>query len=186
MFSVSLGVNILNKKTIIFISSCILLISVFVIIAYGKSILRLFKQSTNLNYHAEIAYIELGKRFSEDGNDIRIDAREDIEKILNYLNSLELIEENVTRFNPYDLIADGYFTIDIIRKGDENANLYVVEGEKVISYSQDLLSFRNDYMSFTPNYMDWKSTRYYIVNSGYDDETKNSNVYQFLYNLINE
>gem|GEM_PF-5925147 len=162
----------MNKKIAAFILCCIITILFLVVMIYGKNIFRLFKQSVYLNYHEEIAYIELGKRFSKDGNYVRIENREDIEKILNFLNSLELIEENVIRYNPPDL---SYFTISIIRSNPE-----------VVGRPPDLLSFQTDYISFSQDGRDWESKRYYIKNSGYDNQTKKSKVYEFLYDMLSE
>jgi hypothetical protein len=167
------GGIILNRKIVIFLLCCIIAILVFIFLAYGKNILRQLKQSVSLNYHAEIAYIELGKRFSEDESEVRIDDHEDIEKILNFLNSLGLIEENVARHYPQDLSEIGYFTIDIILSNPER-----------VGDAPDLLSFETDYIIFTPKGSDWKSIRYYIKNSGYDNQTKNSKVYQFLCDFV--
>jgi len=175
----------MNKKIVMII--ILIIVTLVLAMIHKNSIIRLFKQIINLNYHEEIIYIELGKRFSDDGNIIRIDNHEDIEKIIGYLNTLDLIEERLTEYKHISDFNDiGYFTIRIVRVGDEYANIHITEGENVNSYSQDLLSFETNFVTFTPNSMDWKSTRYYIKNSGYNHQTKSSNVYKFLLDLINK
>jgi len=106
---------------------------------------------------------------------IEITDSDDIEIIIDFLNSLKLIEDNLTEYEYIDLDEVGYFTITIFRDDYENDN-----------DAHDVLAFETNYLSFIPNGHDWTGTRYYIKNSGYDNKTKNSNVHQFLLELINK
>ena len=178
----------MNKKLII-ILLCIIFL-VFIVIIFRENIIRL-KLSTRLNYHENVAYITIyddrlievadGKLEIEINSrrGIEIHNREDIEKIINYLNSLELIEDNLTEYVDVDLDEVGYFSITIFRDGyvnDYQNNLDALEH----------IAFQTNYLEFIPGGHDWKTTRYYIKNSGYDPKTKTSKTFEFLYDLINK
>jgi len=107
--------------------------------------------------------------------DIEIHDREDIEKIIKYLNSLKLIEDNLIEYVPFDRNNVGFFEIFIFRDGFEND-----------SDAVDIIAFETNYLAFIPNGHDWKETRYYIKNSGYNHKTKTSKTFNFLYDLINK
>lgn len=166
-----------NKKTIIIL--CCIIFIVFLIIVFRDNIIR-FKLSTRLNYHENVAYIKikdarLKKVTDDDIWDVEITDRKDIEKIIKYLNSLKLIEDNPTEYEDVDLDQVGYFEIGIFRDGYEND-----------SDAYDWIVFQTNYLAFVPSGHDWKATRYYIKNSGYDSKTQNSKTFKFLYDLINK
>ncbi len=138
------------------------------------------KQSVTLNYVEDISYIIVSDKgrlgTTEDGIfSIEIYDKEDIEKILNYLNSLELIEE-IPSFEYFPDLNErfSYFSIDIIKVGYEEDDT-----------AHDLLSFQTTYMSISRGGFDCRSTIYYIKDSGYNPITKSSKTYEFLNELIN-
>jgi len=142
-----------------------------------------------LNYHENVAFIIIhDDRLSKDLNseseskiydlggfvgDVMITDRNDIEKIIKYLNSLMLIEDNLTEYVDVDLDEVGYFRITIFRDDYEND-----------SRAYDSIEFETNYLSIIPSGNDRHATRYYIINSGYNNKTKSSNVHQFLLDLI--
>ena len=142
--------------------------------------MRLFKQSESLNYSENLAYIEisdkgrLGLPITDGRYMLKIDDPNTIKKVIDYLNSLELIEESLSEYEPIpDLNEVGYFEIEIVKVGHE---------DDILAF--DSFTFMTDYVLFTPNKADWKGTRYYIKNSCYDDKTKGSRAYAFLYDLL--
>jgi len=154
---------------------------------FGENIVRL-KFSTRLNYHKNVTCITikddhlpkpLDVKFGIKRNsvgEIVINDSDDIKRIIDYLNSLRLIEDNPTEYEDIDIDAVGYFTILIIRDNDENGD----NGDN----GYDVIDFETNYLTFAPNGYDSSATRYYIKNSGYNSKTQSSNTYKFLRNLL--
>jgi len=156
--------------------------------SFGKSITRLFKESINLNYSVEdVDYILLGSkgRFRNASEreyyewDVKIEDRNAIEKTINFLNALELIDETPKGVGTYRHINDlndvGYFAIEIIGINYEDDNTDV--------YS---LGFMKDQVSVLYGIIGSRSLLYYIKDSGYNNRTKSSHTYEFLYSLVND
>lgn len=182
---------------------CIVIIVIVIVITDVKTIIIVqwknfrmpYKQGISLNYHEDIAYIEISDKgrlglpevdISNEGrlelglpernirNILKIDDAEKIKKIIDYINSLELIEDKVTIPNfdySTDLNSIGYFRIDIY---------------KVNSEEPDAIVFMTNYLTFLLNGYDWEYTDYYIKNSGYHSKTANSKTFEFLYGLIHK
>ena len=174
----------MNKKLIIILLCIIFLVFIFII--FRENIIRL-KLSTRLNYSENVAYITIyddrlievvGSNSEIEINsigDIEIHNREVIEKIIKYLNSLELIEDNLTEYEDVDIDEVEYFDVTIFRN----------DNEKYLN-GYDIIAFQTNYLSFIPEGHDCYGTRYYIKNSGYDPKTKTSKTFEFLYDLINK
>ena len=188
----------LNKKNI---TICCIIFIVLIIISFRDNIIR-FKLSTRLNYHENVDYISisiyddiLAKGLIDDSeiiiNDmecikiydkesidiefIEIHDKEDIEKMIKFLNSLELIEDNPTEYEPFDRENIGFFDIALFRNnGNKN------------SVGYDWIVFHTNYMEFVPEGHDSEGTRYFIKNSGYNSKTKSSKTFAFLYDLLHE
>ncbi|MHC1693878.1 MAG: hypothetical protein AB9835_01085 [Eubacteriales bacterium] len=106
---------------------------------------------------------------------IKIEDRSDIKRIINYINSLELIEE----FPRVEYFPNSY----------KNATIRItVFKTRYDEYGEnfDGFVFQNEYMSFTPSILDWESKVYYVENSKYDSNTKTSTTYNFLYDYISK
>ena len=100
---------------------------------------------------------------------ITINSREDISKIVEHLNSLNLIEYELAGYTHIpDLNKVGYFTIMIAGVDD----------------TFEFFEFKTDTMVLSYSDYDYKS--YYIENSDYDGKTMSNKTYRFLYNLINK
>jgi len=167
----------MGKKVIISCSCCIVLL--VVLATYKNVFIRPFKQSVNLNYRESVDRIEIMFTGQLAGAEryviVKINEREDIAEIVSYLNSLTLVEE-------FPSVA--YYP-------DPNIDecIYITafgEGYGEDDFALDRFCFQTKYMMFVPNGLDWKSNTYFIKNSGYDDRTKSSNIYQFLLNLLDK
>ena len=145
--------------------------------AFRDNIIRL-KLSTRLNYHENVSHIKIDyEHMIEDMegiSEVEITNRADIEKIINYLNSLVLIEDNPAEYEDIDLYEVGYFEIFINRDKNENG-----------PEDYDIIAFQTNYLAFIPGGSDCEEIRYYIKNSGYNPKTKSSKTFEFLYDLIN-
>lgn len=151
------------------LSSLILLLSIIIvsIISY-RPISREFKEIQHFNYN-NVDNITI--KF-EGYDKIKIKNPDDIYKIIEYLNSLELIEEELPK--------------------NEQAN-YEGDWEKYkndlknichfsISVNEDVLYFSTKYVVVMVDGCDDSSHQnsYFIKNSGYDKKKKTSNIYTFL------
>jgi len=191
----------LSKKILTIILLSIIIIVVFIVIilyivtienitdiknrdiVYQKDLSMSSKQGVSLAYNEDIAninYIEIhdkgrfGLQIVNGRSIFRIDDREKIEKIIDYINSLELVEDEKVIYNfnyKTDLNSLGYFTI-FIQKDN-------------LEYT--LIEFMTHYLTLVPSdTCDCNSTSYYIKDSGYDPITKNSKTFEFLYDLIHK
>jgi len=138
-----------------------------------------FQESVRLNYQIksdekEIIYIRIWGNSSLTGDvgEIIIDDNRDVEYILNYINSLELVQREMPKQRNFQ--NNGHFYIDIFEKDS------FAEKAEIL----DTLLFSTQYLSVVHKGYDWDYTDYYIKNVGYNPITKTSNVYQFLYDLI--
>jgi len=165
------------KKILFIILICIVIFIILIIIANWKNILRSFKPVVSLNYQEDIAnieYIEISDkgRFRVPADDNRfvfkIYDKEEIKKIIDYLNSLELIADKRSIKYNNDLNSIGYFTIFIQKRNLDHT----------------LIEFMTNYLTFLPNGYDWEYTEYYIKDSGYNPKTAKSKTFDFLYDLI--
>ena len=149
---------------------CCLVIVLALYSCYEKTLLRIFKKKESLNYH-NINSIEVIPRNVRDVGVIQIENKEDIEKILNYLNSLELIKEKKPNYkiNSRDGLSQvGYFTIHFY------------------GYNSDGITFTTEYLTIYHGGHDWDYTSYYIVDSGYNPNNNSSKFSDFLDELISK
>ena len=191
----------LNKKTIIiallFIIIAIALIIVLYInignseyltdiknrnIVYRKDEEMASKQGISLNYNEpidNISYIEISDKgrlgMLQNGRfTYNIHDKEKIKEIIDYINALELIEDELIIYNynyDTDLNKIGYFTV-FIQTND---------------FEHTLIEFETNYLTIIPSGMcDCFAIGYYIKDSGYDPLTANSKTFKFLYDFIHE
>lgn len=149
----------------VFISLTLLII--FGISIFYRPITRKFKKIQHFSYNSanfiDIKYM--------DKNYIRINDVNEINKIIEYLNSLELIEEKIPKqkraeyegnWEAYenDLRDIGYFSVSI---------------------NEDVLSFSTCYVTVSPLgcECDGLSTSYYIKGAVFDIENKKINIMDF-------
>ena len=163
----------MSKKSIIRVSIFITLavVVIFLLINH-RPFLRMFKKTKHLNY-SDISYISV--KLGIDANNIDIYDTDDIEKIIDYLNSLELIEEMIPRKEKAFYDGDDEVYDNKLRE----------TGWFIISISGNLISFSTEYL--TVLYEDGFTQRsYYIVDSGYNPETQTSKFYDFLEELVSK
>lgn len=112
----------------------------------------------------------------DDIDNTTINCPEKISEIINYLNSLELVAAELPRNlqRRINRLEDvGWILIHI--------------GESPGHNPGDSIEFWANYMIFTYHGHQASGVyTYYVRNSGFCSRTKTSNVYQFLYELINE
>ena len=160
------------KRTKLFVIIILLFIIIFFVLflCYGDTLFRVFKKKENLNYD-NITRIDFIPGHSTDVGVIHIKNKDDIEKIINCLNSLDLIKEKKPNYNfksNNDLNEIGHFII------------------KLYGASYDSIVFTTEYLTICLNGYDWENVSYYILNSGYNPEDKTSNFYNFLRKYIEE
>lgn len=150
----------------------ILMISIVVFFEINKNLFCVFKEGRSLNYQNEIESIVIygseDMEFIKGESKIYINDKKDIEKIISYFNSLEVVE--VERIRGDD-VEHGYFTLDISLKKDVPAD----EGFSFLN-NHYLIYFDGEHKSQTK--------RYYIKDAKCDKNGKNK-IYYFLYDLIN-
>lgn len=132
------------------------------VLCYGDILFRVFKKKENLNYN-DITHIDFIPEHSMDVGVIHIENKDDIEQIINYLNSLDLIKQKI-KYNiksTNELNEIGHFII------------------KLYGASSDGIVFTTEYLTIYRNGDDWENISYYILNSGYNSEDKTSNFYNF-------
>ena len=141
---------------------------------YGRNIIRLIKGKESIDYNRDLLYIVIKNIDYYSGSnrkEVRIDNKEDIEQIVNYINSLELIKEDAPNYYDgsieyVDISKSGYFSIDLVRI-DKNRNGY------------DSLVFSTEYVTVCYNSIEKNAPSYYIVDSGYNPENKTSKFSDF-------
>ena len=156
-------------KFVIIVLLCVMITFFVLFLHYGDALFRTFKTKENLNY-SNINNIKV-LHVNDDIGSIQVENKEDIEKILNYLNSLDLIKEKRPDYNINSMseLSDiGYFSI-------------YFSGS-----SFDAITFTTEYLTIHHNGHDWDYTSYYIKDSGYNPEDKTSNFYNFLSELVSE
>jgi len=145
----------------------------------------LFRKSASLNYQKDdVAYvmIQSAGHINEIKN-VKIEDPEKIREIINYINSLKIVQvkempEYITKNVLNGEIGHfGWISIYFGNSLPEPGN-----------YSEpgDIIQFERNYMGTSYNGRDWEGENYYIKNSGYNNKTKSSNVYEFLRDLINK
>lgn len=164
----------MSKTKIKILILIVISITVIVIsIIYEREISRNFKQKESFNYQSiEIGCIEV---IGRNKGGIKIEKIEDIVKILNYLNSLELIKEKSPNYNTQkteDSDKIGYFRV-IFNPG-RNFNDVVC----------DAFTFKTDYITVHNKGYDYDYTDYYIVDSGYNPKDQSSNFSVFLDEIL--
>ena len=167
---------IANKKVIAVVIFCMLAIIFFFTLAYGKEFFMSFRKSTSLNYQRDdVTYINIRSTGNlTDINNVIINDPEKIEEIIIFINSLDIVEVNKVPKNKfgYDLKNYGWISIYFGESSEYNPG--------------DIIEFYTDYMGASYNGRDWEGKHYYRKNSGYNNQTKSSNVYEFLHDLINK
>ena len=174
-------VNFLIKKMKFLLLFCMLfvlcLISHFIYFNFlhEKEFFMRFRKSTSLNYQRDnVPYVRV--TFPENGNfhNTIIEESKKIDELKHFINSLDIIEVRKVPANKYgeDRENYGYILLYFGETQDHNPG--------------DVIMFLSEYMVMSYNSRDWEGKKYYIKNSGYDDETKSSNIHQFLRDLIND
>lgn len=137
-----------------------------------RSIFRVLKKEVNLNYSNVNS---IGIKLGIDKSSIHVND-DDVQKIVDYLNSLELVEEKI----PYKEkpIYDDNQSIE------EYHNKLKDIGYFLIAIREDMIVFSTEYVEVWVD--DYKNTSYYIKNSGYNPEDKTSNFHNFLSDLLSE
>ncbi len=134
-----------------------------------KPIVRTFKENQHLNYgnvdFVTIKYVGYNK--------IKIENADDVNQIIGYLNSLELIEEGIP--NREQAVYEG----DWEKYENDLENI----GYFLVSIDKDLLYFSTSYVTVMPDGNYWNRHSYYIRNSGYNKKEKNSNIYTFFQSI---
>lgn len=158
------------KRTKLFVIIILLCITIFFVLflCYEDTLFRVFKKKENLNYN-DITRIDFIPGHSMDVGVIHIENKDDIEQIINCLNSLDLIKEKKPNYNiksTNELNEIGHFII------------------KLYGASFDGIVFTTEYLTIYRNGNDWDNISYYILNSGYNPEDKTSNFYNFLRKYI--
>lgn len=173
----------MNKKVIIIILGFLILVFILLFFMYKTNFLMMLKKSESLNYHKDI-YEEIdhviitsfkGERFTKGSKSIAIRDPKDIEKILNFLNSLELVKFDKGKGPRRYIYDEGSFGIAIVLKNDSDF--------------ADIVFFMSDYLIFFNERYESDQHRiveYYIKNSGYNSKDKTSKAYYFLYDIINK
>lgn len=164
----------LNKKILIIVTFCLVLFFIFAIIPYFKEFLMSFRQGDSLNYQAEdVVYVEIRSagRLIKNIDNFKIDDPKKIEKIMAYIDSLEVIELN-SSIGLSGGTSDWGWILIYVERSNQNPG--------------DIIEFMRSYMVISYNSRDWESKKYYVKNSGFNPITTNSKAYQFLYDLINE
>mgnify|MGYP006954326769 CR=1 FL=1 len=148
-----------KKKLLIFF---VIWIVIILILLFQKPIIRVLKKSEYLQLQYEnVDNVEI--IFSNRNGIVKLNNKTAIEKLVNYLNSLELINEENKNNGNEDFVV----------------YLYGNMPSTVISFSEDYLYFSD------AECWDCIYTEYYIVGSKFSD-VKISGTYNFLNELINE
>jgi len=132
------------------------------------------KDGVNLNYNndRDIEYIRITSNFDLGMNSRQFEITDKaiIDKLLNYINSLELIEGlEPSHSHLYD---KGSFMISIYKPDAELSNPVSI-------------IFTTRYLSVSYSGYDWEHTDYYIKDSGYNPINKSTKITKYLYELLN-
>jgi len=165
-----------NKVVVLLISSCMAMLLLFFFWIYRERILMPFRESTCLNFQRDdmehISIRSWGNLTSIDNAVIR--DSEKIEEIIDYLNSLELVEAELPR-----MLRNG-------RTANADSILIYI-GESINHNPGDYVVFYADYMIFTYHgHKFFGRYTYYVRKPGFFRRASTSNVYQFLHELISE
>ena len=136
-------------------------------IFFKIDILNAFKNGKSINYKENISYVEFlnVNRPTEKEEIVKIDNKEDIKEIFDYLNSLELVECE----HPSHYFGDnGYMHIYIYGE-EEQLNVITISPR---------------YLYLTKKSYNWTNKVYYIKNAGYNPITQNNNIYKNLKKII--
>lgn len=171
----------MNKKVIIIILGFLILVFILLFFMYKTNFLMMLKESESLNYHKDvyedINYIMItsseGERFIKGSRNVEIRDRKDIEKILNFFNSLELVKFDKGKGPRRYIYDEGSFIITIFLKNSDFADIIFLMSDYLIFYNEEYNS-------------DQHRMEYYIKNSGYNSKDKTSKAYYFLYDIINK
>ena len=164
-------------KLSIIIICCLGIIFLVLFLCYGKDFIRTFKKKESLNYH-DIRGIQVN-RINNGTGTIQIEDKDDIERILSYLNSLELIREKIPKNESPDYDGD----IDKYLSKFDNIGFFTIS---LYGSTSDGIAFTTEYLTVYHNGYDWDYTSYYIVDSGYNPEDNSSKFYDFMVELISK
>ena len=155
--------NLMKSEKIILI--LIITLSIILSACFWRPLSRPFRKKERLSYQ-DATYINILFNMDEhESKSVEIYNKEGIKRLINYLNSLEIIKEE----SPEGTSEAGYFTIYIY-------------GEQ-----SDSISFYDKYLSITPaEKCDCFFTEYYIADSGYNPKDGSSKTLNFLDDLISE
>ncbi|HHX57294.1 MAG TPA: hypothetical protein GX710_04685 [Clostridiales bacterium] len=143
----------------------IITLSIILSTCFWRPLSRPFREKERLNYQ-DATYIEILFNIDEHENGwVKIDNKEGVKRLINYLNSLEIIEEES---------SDG--------TRESWCFIIYIYGEQ-----SDSISFYDKYLSITPaEKCDCFFTEYYIADSGYNPKDGSSKTLHFLDNLISD
>ena len=150
---------------VIFICFCILAL------LYGVNIINYFREGESLSYNKEVSYIKIYSEssFFEEAQYSTIYNKEDIDALLNFINSLDLVE--VKDSSNYGEIHDkGHFYIYMYGDGG----------------ILDAMIFSTKYVDLCHNGYDGDYTTYYIKDSKYNFISKTTKITKYIYDLINK
>ena len=169
-----------KRKKIIIVAFIVLffLISTFLFVISGTNILAAFKKGERLNYHKNVTEIiitcdtsELYKLFNT--REIKINDREVIEKIFDYINSLELVRGQSPLYsNAEDMLI---FTLRF------DGEMYQYENNAYGELDESIV-FTTQYLIITGKPQG--STHYYVKNAGFNIFDKSTKFSRYLYGLI--
>lgn len=165
----------MQKKRFNIIISILWITTFLLIVLSCKPFIRMFKKETHLNLKYDLA-LDV-KYVDENSTDIyHIYLDNDIQAITDYLNSLELVEEEI----PYNNSSV------YMRSTEEYENKLSEKGYFAIELDvhQNIIYFSTDYIAISAYWVCECDTNYYrsfyLKNSGYDPENNTSDFYNFL------
>ena len=133
-----------------------------------------FRTGISLNYQRDdVPFVKILTR-KESIRHVVIEEPEKIQAIKDYINSLEIIEVRKVPANRFGSDVENYGWISIYF------------GETRDHNPGDIIEFMSEYMGVSYNMRDWEGKNYFVKNSGFCSETKTSNIYYFLRDLIDE
>ena len=163
-----------KRKTLILLSvllvGFIVLYFIYFTFLRDKEFFMPFRRSISLNYRKDnVSFVEIYWHINDDMLISKIEDIEKIKRIIDYVNSIEIVEVRNVPINKFRIIkySESYDYISL-------------------NFGGNKIEFMTDYMWIIYHSHDMERKNYYIKNSGYDNETKSSNIHQFLRDLIND
>lgn len=135
------------------------LLTVLIFIIFKIDILNMFKKGISINYNEDVAYLEVlnVNNHTKHNGVIKIDNKNNIKEIFEYLNSLELVECRTSSNYFFD---NGY------------THIYVYGLEEQLN----VITISSRYVYITKKDYNWDNKVYYIKNAGYNPITQSNNI----------